>query len=539
MHGNDTGAAGGLTARLPVDRIYYESDRKNGGDGDLEILSRSMARHGLINAITVRAEPDGRYRIIAGRRRYEAAKLLGWETVEAKAVDSSVAGAEDLGLAENVNREDMSPLDEADLFLRQMAEGRDVKELALYYNRSVSAIYQRTRLARLAPELKTAFREGKIGVTAAAIIASLEEELQKKFYIKHRHYDAIGVGHAESFLHSVQKNSLEAVADKKCGNCGKRTRHTDKSLFPEEDGLMDVCFDSDCYGRKWTALLEKLLKKAKAAAPVTENTVVFEGIPKFYQGNSITLDKTGYQIKKYDYYENRANRNEPGAQAVLKFTFDRWQKEVLLTRIFYREAGGKAAEAAGSAKSRYAPEEAIRKVAGGETGGPAPEALPALVRNIDRAIEKHYGRDNYQISLDSAILRKLALRWLEKPRNLIRELLFRILETGGPNSDEKMLWEILSGLPWNDGMEGLETIAPERMIALAFAIYMLESTNGPSEPDLAEEDDAAIVLGGLGLTEYRELYNETAAELVAAALSGASGPEPEEAAGDGPGEETG
>jgi ParB/RepB/Spo0J family partition protein len=476
-------------------------------------------------------DDTGQYRIIAGRRRFEAAKRLGWETIEAKVLAPSPLHAEELSLAENVNRDDMNPLDEAELFAKQLADGEDIKEVAQYYNRSVSAIYQRVRLTALIPEIKTLFREGKIAITAAALLAALEEKHQKKFYEKHCNYQDIPIGMAESFLHSVQRNTLATVAGKKCEGCAKRTNHTNESLFPEEKDLQDVCFDDDCYAKQWTALLEKTLKKAKAKEGDTENIVVLNNIPKFYKGNVLTLDKTDYQIKKYDYYRNQAGKEDPNAFYVWEFTV-RWNSELELDRKRYKEAEEKAEPEPEKAKAsglEYAPEEAVEKVIdeviGPEAADFTPEDRALVAKDIGQAVKKRYGDQwDYRNSLDAAILKKIVLRQPEKQRNLSREfinLLFAYL-----SDEQEEIYTVITGLPYSNDLAGIETIAPDTFIVLVFALHILEDGMMP-KPDRAEAHDPPLQLGGLNVEEYKELYNETAAELIADAVAHQNDPEEE------------
>jgi ParB/RepB/Spo0J family partition protein len=520
----------GAVFLAPIEKIYYQGDRENGGDGDLEKLANSMFRHGLINAITVSEDGDGRYRIITGRRRFEAAKRLGWQSIEAKALAPSALDAGELSLAENVNREDMNPLDEAELFAKQLADGKDIKEMAQYYNRSVSAIYQRVRLAELTPEIKTLFREGKIAITAAALLAALEEKHQKKFHEKYGGYDTITIGMAESFLHSVQRNTLATVADKKCKGCSKRTNHTDESLFPEQSGLQDVCFDEDCYAKQWAALLEKTLKKAKTKEGDTENIVVLENVPKFYKGNVLTLDKTEYEIKKYDYYKNRADEDDPNARYVWKFTI-RWDSKLELNRTLYKEAEEKAKTEQENPKVpglEHAPEEAVEKVIDEIIGPEAPDFDPQeralIAKDIGQAVKKKYGdKWNYLNSLDGAILKKIVLRQPEKQRNLSRELIELLFNYF--DNKRKEIYTVITGYPYSDDLVGIETITPDTLIVLVFALHILED-NMP-EPDEAEADDPPLQLGGLNVEEYKELYNATAAELIADAVAHQNDPDPE------------
>jgi ParB/RepB/Spo0J family partition protein len=100
---------------IPVGKIVSESNRKHGGMGNIEILSESIKADGLINPPTVVANGDGTYRVIAGRRRVEAVRQLKWKEVQSRIVDGADAyRLESIGLAENVNRQEMHPLDEAE-----------------------------------------------------------------------------------------------------------------------------------------------------------------------------------------------------------------------------------------------------------------------------------------------------------------------------------------------------------------------------------------------------------------------------------------
>jgi ParB family chromosome partitioning protein len=532
MSGNTQKAteAPGTVFPAPIAKIYCQGDRENGGDGDLEKLANSMARHGLIQAITVSEDGDGQYRIVTGRRRFKAAKLLGWQSIDAKVRAPSALDDEELSLAENVNREDMNPLDEAELFAKGLADGKDIKEVARYFNRSVSAIYQRTRLTALVPEIKALFREGKIAITAAAMLAALEEKHQKKFYEKHCDYQDITVSMAESFLHSVQRNILATVAGKKCESCAKRTNHTDEGLFPEQSGLEDVCFDNDCYAKQWTALLEKTLKKAKAKEGDTENIVVLDNVPKFYKGNVLTLDKTDYEIKKYDYYKNRADEDDPNARYVWKFMIRR-DSELELNRTLYKEAEEKAESEPKKAQGlEYAPEEVVEKAVdevigeGAEEFDPQERAL--IAKDIGQAVMKRHGsKYGYLDSLNSAIFKKVILRRLENPKDLTREYVSGIMRWTGPK--QKEIYTLIAGLPYSDDLAGLEALAPEKLVVLLFALRIHEEAENMPEPDEAEADDPPLQLGGLNVEEYKELYNATAAELIADAVAHQNDPEPE------------
>ena len=123
---------------IPVGKIVSESNRKHGGMGNIEVLAESIKADGLINPPTVVAGEDGTYRVIAGRRRVEAVRHLKWKEVQAHVIEEADADRlEAIGLAENVNRQETHPLDEAETFKKLLEKGVAAEDIAAYYDRTV------------------------------------------------------------------------------------------------------------------------------------------------------------------------------------------------------------------------------------------------------------------------------------------------------------------------------------------------------------------------------------------------------------------
>jgi len=294
--------------KVAVGKLISSTDRKYGGEGNIDTLAQSIKEHGLIHPLAVKeaADKKGFYKVIAGRRRFEAIKSLGWKTVDV-IVHGESAKDEEIALAENVNREDMHPLDEAETFKRQLDQGMSVEETAKYYSRSISGIYQRIRLTDLIDGIKTMFRDGKINLAGAALVASLPEEDQEKFVKKfgNKHVEKWDI---ESFIHSVQKFKIGYIADEQCAACKKRTHNSMPGLFDTEDEISDfedVCFDSECYCEKWKVTIAKLL--AKENKDNTENKIFFDSsIPKFLpkSADAVTIADVEYAILSNGKYTN-------------------------------------------------------------------------------------------------------------------------------------------------------------------------------------------------------------------------------------------
>lgn len=122
----------------------------------LEELSASIAENGLLQPILVREYGEGRYQIIAGERRFRASKLAGLTEIPAIVLEKDDRKAAQIALIENIQREDLNPLEEA-LAYKSLAEEYDMtqEELSLKVGKSRSAIANMLRLLDLPDEILT------------------------------------------------------------------------------------------------------------------------------------------------------------------------------------------------------------------------------------------------------------------------------------------------------------------------------------------------------------------------------------------------
>jgi hypothetical protein len=223
------------------------------------------------------------------------------------------ADEEAIALAENVNRLEMNPLDEALTFKKMLDAGVSIGEVARKFARSKANIYKRVRLCNLTEDLKTMFRENKINITYAAYLASLPTEDQAKFCKKYNAPNAnpITEYYIQQFIYTTQRCKLSCVADEECAKCEKRTDNTNPSLFDEGEraaGMEDVCLDSECYSAKMNAIIASGIEGAleKCAAP--EDKIIFEHyFPKFLPPKTTSLNIGGKEyalLKDREYYTN-------------------------------------------------------------------------------------------------------------------------------------------------------------------------------------------------------------------------------------------
>ncbi|MFJ4939783.1 ParB/RepB/Spo0J family partition protein [Streptomyces pseudovenezuelae] len=166
--------------------------RKTFDEDALNELAESIKRHGLLQPIVVRKVAEG-YELVAGERRFRANELADNITIEAKILlpdgESVISDMDSFekAMAENLNREDMLPLEEARGFKKVLDEKYDgdlagVAKVAKTFSKSVQFVNQRLALLGLRPEIQAAVDLGHIGTQAAVQIAALSKENQKAVF---------------------------------------------------------------------------------------------------------------------------------------------------------------------------------------------------------------------------------------------------------------------------------------------------------------------------------------------------------------------
>ncbi|MBQ7608007.1 MAG: ParB/RepB/Spo0J family partition protein [Desulfovibrionaceae bacterium] len=157
----------------------------------LEELAASIRNQGIIQPLLVREMPDGTYQVIAGERRLRAAKLINLATVPVfirKMTDSDVMEST---LIENLQREDLNPIEEA-LAMKKMCDELSVtqEDLATKLGRSRSSIANTMRLLKLSPEVQDDVRAGRMSAGHARALLAISDgevvELVRKHVVQNR-----------------------------------------------------------------------------------------------------------------------------------------------------------------------------------------------------------------------------------------------------------------------------------------------------------------------------------------------------------------
>jgi ParB family transcriptional regulator, chromosome partitioning protein len=173
-----TAVTGGLF-ECPVDRLEpnAEQPRQSFDEGRLRELADSVKTQGVLQPLVVRALGDGRFQIVAGERRWRAARLAGLERVPVVVKNLSDAESLEVALIENIQREDLNPLEEAEAYRLLIEEhGLTQERLATRVGRQRSTVTNALRLLKLPEELKTYLLTGELTMGHARAILGLEGE---------------------------------------------------------------------------------------------------------------------------------------------------------------------------------------------------------------------------------------------------------------------------------------------------------------------------------------------------------------------------
>jgi ParB/RepB/Spo0J family partition protein len=168
---------------IPVDRIEPnpEQPRLAFNEESLQELSASVKEHGILQPILVRPLDAGRYQLIAGERRWRASKLAGLDTIPALIEDIDDDTALEIAIIENLQREDISPLDEAAMYDRMVHEhGYSIRKLADKLGKDKGYLENRLRLADAPTEVRELVSLRKDTLSHAYELMKVEDPKKRK-----------------------------------------------------------------------------------------------------------------------------------------------------------------------------------------------------------------------------------------------------------------------------------------------------------------------------------------------------------------------
>jgi ParB/RepB/Spo0J family partition protein len=302
----------------------------------LKELGDSIAEQGLLQAVTLRKSPlkKGRYELVCGERRWRAVSLKGWAHVPAVVRELSDRDAHGITASENLQREDLTPIEESESIRVMQNDGYANEEIADKLGKPISWVARRSRIAELSKKWLDAISDpkhplSKWTATHLELISRYDhegqDELFKESYGQQYNADTalLTVKELEAELNrnllslsaapwKVSDEILHPSAGA-CSNCQKRTSCSPSLFEPIEDtGKVangDRCIDRDCWGKKLMAFHMAEIKKA------AEKNAGMIIIDKSCNGAPATLPD-GHPWKKSiaeNYKYKRAKKSDPDA----------------------------------------------------------------------------------------------------------------------------------------------------------------------------------------------------------------------------------
>lgn len=285
MNAPDAALLSGTTIPLAFITPSPTNPRKRFDPKALAELTESILKHGVIQPVIVRSghsAKDARilWELVAGERRYRAAKAAGLEEIPAIVRSLTDAEALELQVIENLQREDLHALEEAEGYELLMHQHHySAEDLAAKVGKSKAYVYARLKLTALTPKAREAFYADKLNPSTALLIARIPVPRLQDEALK----EVITTSYDGSLRHSfrsaaafLQQHYMLRLADAPfppadekllpkvgpCAGCPKRTGNQPE-LFGDVKGA-DVCTDPECFAAKKAAHLARM--RAAAAA---------------------------------------------------------------------------------------------------------------------------------------------------------------------------------------------------------------------------------------------------------------------------------
>jgi ParB/RepB/Spo0J family partition protein len=273
-------------------------------------MAESIRRHGILQPILVRpwnglAHPwpheqiidldHPRFEIIAGERRWRAAQVAELALVPVLIRHLSDQETVEFQIIENLHREDLHPLEEAEGYeLLMQRHAYSAEELADKIGKSKAYVYARLKLTALVPAAREAFRAGKLGASTALLVARIPgAALQEKYLaditsgwqgpMSYRMAAERAQNHYMLRLAAApfDVNALDLADAGPCGTCPKRSGNQPE-LFADVASA-DVCTDPDCFGAKRAAWVDRQRAEAEAnGKTIITGPAAEKIIPRYY-----------------------------------------------------------------------------------------------------------------------------------------------------------------------------------------------------------------------------------------------------------------
>ena len=256
---------------LPIYKVEPNRDqpRQDFDEEELQSLADSISVHGVIQPLTVRELPSGYYQIIAGERRWRASRMAGLSEVPVVVIEADDRKAMELALIENLQRQDLNPVEEALGYQTLINEyGLTQEEAANQVGKSRPAVANALRLLGLCPDVLEKLRNGELTAGHARAILTLKSEKKQLEACQKIIALALSVRQAETLCKNMAKDpepkKQEIFAVDYVAECEKQlSKHLGRGV-KIVNGKRKGRFELEFYGQDdLQLLLDALMKLQK------------------------------------------------------------------------------------------------------------------------------------------------------------------------------------------------------------------------------------------------------------------------------------
>ena len=206
---------------LPISKVEPRIDqpRDHFDEERLQDLAASISRHGLIQPVIVRRLDSGVYQIIAGERRWRAARLAGLSEIPVRVLRADDRSVSELALVENLQREDLNPMEEARGYQKLMQDySLTQEEAAAGVGKSRSAVANALRLLNLSAPVSEMVESGILSAGHARTLLSLEDPVLQKKAADQVLAKTLSVRKTEQLVSRLKKEAAKEAVEPAAGS---------------------------------------------------------------------------------------------------------------------------------------------------------------------------------------------------------------------------------------------------------------------------------------------------------------------------------
>lgn len=309
---------------LPIGKVKPSHDQVSTRSLDVRALTESIKAVGIMNALTVRQIDKATFEIVAGHRRFAAAKAAGLTDVPCVIVPVDADQAQVLRITENMHRVPLTPMQEAEAIQALVNCKWEFPKIAAELGMTAQQVARRARLLSLSKEWRKALTDGKLGTakwSAAALefVARYDEEVQGLLFRQMSHWSDPGLDDLKrqvaQFDHSLKSAPWKLDDDSllpkagACTSCPKRSSAQPFLFFDDEKAAADIkndsCLDKACWEKKSEAhFARKVALLEKEHPNLQKVATTYQGA----QGRGDVISSSNY---------NRCTKKDKGAKPAI------------------------------------------------------------------------------------------------------------------------------------------------------------------------------------------------------------------------------